>query len=490
MERKFAADPSFLLPDLARAGWVVGSPTTYQLRATYYDTADLRLARARITLRRRLGGKDAGWHLKLPAGSDRDEIARPPGRAGAVPTSLSDLVLARTGGQALVPVAQIDTTRTVTVISGDDGTPLLEVADDLVHGRRTQSGSAEGAGQSWREIEVELLSEGQHKALAKVGKVLGKAGAGTAATGSKLARTLGPLPTDEASAPDGSAASAVTEYLAQQVQALLAADPYVRQGQGEAVHAMRVASRRLRSALRTFGPLLVAEPLEGLGDELAWLAGVLGEVRDRHLLSDRMLARLDELPADLATDAARSGLVQDELGAGVHQAHRALLRALRGKRYLTLLPRLDALATAPALRPEAAGTATTVLPELAATAWRRLRKRAEAALASGEDEHLHDTRKAAKRARYTAEALSPSLGKPARRLARHASAVQTLLGEHQDAVIATALLRGLDTDPHAFVHGALWALERRHAQDRAKDFAVVWPDVDDAARRSIRTLRG
>jgi CHAD domain-containing protein len=497
VERKFSATASFVLPDLAREGWVVAPPRTFDLRATYFDTADLRLARAGITLRRRLGGKDAGWHLKLPAGADRDEIARPPGRAGAVPSSLSDLVLARTRGQALVPVAQIDTTRTVTVICADDGTPLLEVADDLVQGRRfTSSPPAEGAAAlAWREVEVELLSPGQDKALAKVGKVLGRAGAGPASSGSKLARTLGSVPAapasaDDGFADDGSAASAVRDYLAQQVQALLAADPYVRQGQGEAVHAMRVASRRLRSALRTFAPLLDGARVAGLGAELAWLAGALGEVRDRDVLSMRMLARLDELPADLATEAARSGLVQDELGASGRTAHLALLRALRGQRFLALLERLEQLACAPPLLPEADAPAGEVLPELAASAWRRLRKRAEKALASGEDEHLHDARKAAKQARYAAEALAPALGRPARRLAKRATAVQTLLGDHQDAVIAGALLRRLADDPrHGFVYGALWALEQGHARACAQEFTLAWPDVDEAARRSLRELR-
>ena len=51
------------------------------LSATYYDTADLRLLRSRMTLRRRRGGSDAGWHLKLPAGADsRDEVRHPLGR--------------------------------------------------------------------------------------------------------------------------------------------------------------------------------------------------------------------------------------------------------------------------------------------------------------------------------------------------------------------------------------------------------------------------
>lgn len=497
VERKLAVGADFVLPDLARAGWVVDAPMTFELRATYVDTADLRLARAGITLRRRLGGKDAGWHLKLPAGSDRDEIGRPPGRAGAVPTSLRDLVLARTRGQALVPVAQIDTTRTVTTISRDDGTPVLEVADDLVRGRRFTPATDDAAGApeddalSWREIEVELLAPVQEKALAKVGEVLHRAGAGPAATGSKLARTLGTVPGRPVPVDDGSAASAVTAYLLEQVEALLAADPYVRQDHGEAVHAMRVASRRLRSALRTFGPLLDTARVEGLGDELAWLAGALGEVRDRDVLGQRLLGRLGELPAGLVSEAARTGLMQDELGAGARRAHLALLRVLRGERYLGLVERLEQLSIDPPLRPEASGPAESVLPDLAEAAWRRLRKRALTALASGEDDDLHDTRKAAKQARYAAEALAPSLGKPARRLAKRAASVQTLLGEHQDAVIAAALLRRLAGDPqHAFVYGTLWALEQQQARACAHEFSLAWPGLDEAARRSVRRLRG
>jgi len=71
VERKFTVPPDFVVPELAMHGWAVAPETTVVLDATYYDTEDLRLARAHITLRRRVGGSDAGWHLKLPAGRDR-----------------------------------------------------------------------------------------------------------------------------------------------------------------------------------------------------------------------------------------------------------------------------------------------------------------------------------------------------------------------------------------------------------------------------------
>ena len=486
VERKYTVDAEFELPELARPGWTVEAPHEIELHATYYDTADLRLARAHITLRRRLGGKDAGWHLKLPLGRERDEIQRPTGRAGTVPKALAELVIARTRGEALVPVAQIDTTRGVTTIRADDGTPLLEVADDRVRARRL----VDGALSSWREVEVEQLTPGHAKAMAKVGRALCRAGAAPSASRSKLGQTLG-TSDDTPPAPDDSAAFVVTDYFTRQVRDLLEADPGVRQGDGEAVHAMRVASRRLRSALRTFAPLLDDDRLADLTDELSWLAAALGEVRDRDVLGTRMLDQLDTLPARLATDAVRSRLLQDELAASGRRAHLALLRTLRGPRYLALLDRLDDLAGAPPLTPAADVPAAEALPPLAATAWRRFSKRAEAAIASGLDDDLHACRKAAKQARYAAEALSPALGRPAEKLARRAKAVQTLLGEHQDAVVASTMLQRLaDDDQHAFAYGILWAAEQQRAKACADEFVDLWASVKPAGRRALTRLHG
>jgi len=494
VERKYSAGADFVLPPLGRTGWVVASVQTVDLEATYYDTADLRLAAAHITLRRRVGGKDAGWHLKLPAGRDRDEIQRPPGRVGTVPTGLADLVLARTRGQVLVPVARIDTTRSLTTITADDGTALVEVADDQVEGRRLDHGH--GTPTSWREIEVELLTSGHDKSRAKVGRALCRAGATPSPSKSKLARVLGPVGDgapprpDDTARPEDTAAFAIADYLAQQVQALLHADPYVRQGRPDAVHAMRVASRRLRTALRTFAPLLDVDALGDLSATLAWLAGALGEVRDRDVLGERMVAQLDALPGHLGGEAVRARLLDDELATGGRRAHTALVRSLRSARYLALLDRLDALVTTPPLTSAADQPAATVLAPLAATAWRRLCRHAEAALTSGEDDDLHACRKAAKQMRYAAEALTPSLGRPARRLARQATSVQTLLGEHQDAVVARTLLRRLaDDERHAFAYGVLWAGEQHRAQACAAQFVDLWASVEPAGRRALTQLR-
>src|ERR1700710_3031931 len=103
VEDKYAVGEDFGLPDLTGVDAVARGtdPQTVELSATYYDTADLRLVRNKVTLRRRTGGADAGWHLKLPAGGSaagRDEVQRPLGRRRGVPAELADLVLARSRG--------------------------------------------------------------------------------------------------------------------------------------------------------------------------------------------------------------------------------------------------------------------------------------------------------------------------------------------------------------------------------------------------------
>lgn len=196
-EQKYDADADFVLPKLGGlpdlGGRRAADPKRIYLSATYFDTEDLVLIQHKITLRRRVGGDDEGWHLKLPVRKDtRQELHVPldEGADGSVPARLADQVKDITAGRPMRPVAILDTERTVVTLPGPSGDPLVEVADDLVTAIRLGAGDTEP--MKWREIEVEALSPGSGAAamLESVGKVLREAGARPSASGSKLARAL------------------------------------------------------------------------------------------------------------------------------------------------------------------------------------------------------------------------------------------------------------------------------------------------------------
>ncbi len=205
IEQKFDVDAGFTLPSLATipGGASVRGPVTHHLSATYYDTLDTRLAASKITLRRRTGGTDEGWHLKLPAGANaRREIHAPlaAGDEGQVPERLASQVAQVAGDLPLAPIATLSTQRTLTIVLGPAGEVIAEVADDVVTARRERQGAAGAAtdgtdtGASaepmrWREVEVEVPRESP-AVLAEAARLLLAAGARPAAKGSKLARLL------------------------------------------------------------------------------------------------------------------------------------------------------------------------------------------------------------------------------------------------------------------------------------------------------------
>jgi inorganic triphosphatase YgiF len=195
IEQKFDVDAGFERPSFAGlAGVSAAEPVLHHLSATYFDTADGRLAASKITLRRRTGGTDAGWHLKLPAQAGaRREVHAPLGTSEReVPEVLAARVAEVTGGAPLAPIAALNTERTVVTLSGSDGHVVAEVADDTVTAQRLP---ATGEPLRWREIEVEVPAA--DPALQRsAAEVLFKAGARPAGHGSKLARVL-----DESAAP-------------------------------------------------------------------------------------------------------------------------------------------------------------------------------------------------------------------------------------------------------------------------------------------------
>jgi inorganic triphosphatase YgiF len=196
-ELKLDVDPGFVLPDLGGlvSGQTATEPEVRHLVANYFDTSDLRLAAAPVTLRRRTGGPDEGWHLKLPVGAGtRRELQAPLGDdPAAVPPQLTSLVATWAEGHPLQVVAVLETRRTVRNLLGADGTVLAEVADDLVTGRLPSLGDTPTDPVTWREIEVELVSGGP-EILAAARSRLTAAGARLSSSASKLGRLLGTSP--------------------------------------------------------------------------------------------------------------------------------------------------------------------------------------------------------------------------------------------------------------------------------------------------------
>jgi inorganic triphosphatase YgiF len=196
-ELKFEVSLDFVVPELSGVadGVTVTEPEVRLLAARYFDTRDLRLAEARITLRRRTGGTDAGWHLKLPVGSDtRRELRAPLGDSEtAVPPELQALVATWVEDHPLQVVAVLETRRTVRNLVGAGGQILAEVADDTVTGQIPSLRDSPAEPVAWREIEVELVSGGP-QILAAARSRLVAAGARPSSAASKLGRLLSARP--------------------------------------------------------------------------------------------------------------------------------------------------------------------------------------------------------------------------------------------------------------------------------------------------------
>ncbi|HYQ75414.1 CYTH and CHAD domain-containing protein [Cellulomonas sp.] len=496
IERKYATGPEVELPALTEllagaAGLpdggtpVAASDDAVELVATYFDTADLRLAAAGLTLRRRTGGEDAGWHLKVPAGPDeRSEVRLPPGRAvHTVPAPLRALVHAATLGATLRPVAEVRTSRAVHRLADATDRVLLELVDDRVSARRIRpsgsTGDVVGAPEEWREVEVELV-EGAGDLLDAVEERLGALGVVPAEQRSKLERVLGPaedrVPARPRPTPGSPAGDVVVRYVTDQLDRLREQDLRVRLGAPDAVHQMRVAARRVRNALRTFRRLFEPGVVRPLRDELGWLADVLGRARDAEVLRERVRSAVEGPGAEEAVGSgthAAAVAADAELGQAARDASDALLRELDGDRYRRLLRDLAAFAAEPRYSDEGRRRARRVLPAQVARRDRKVRRRLARARRVPEgrrrDDALHDARKAAKAARYAGESVAGVLGKDAARYARRMEDLQEVLGEHHDSVVARARLRELarhaPSTEVAFLYGRLHALEEARGRE-------------------------
>jgi CHAD domain-containing protein len=480
VERKFEVVESTVSPSfegLASVARVQRSPAQ-QLDAVYFDTPGHDLAAHHITLRRRTGGADAGWHLKLPAGPDaRTEVQAPLGDgADAVPEALLDVVLAIVRDRPLGPVARIATHRTVDTLYGPDGIALAEFCDDQV----TAQADHDGAEQRWREWELELAEGGDRDLLDRLTNRLLDAGAAPAGHGSKLARVLGSAGSPEAPARP---ADPVHRAVAEQVEQLLVWDRAVRADVYDSVHQMRVTTRKIRSLLQSSEGAFGLSDDAWILDELRELASVLGVARDAEVLAERYEKALDELPEELVRGPVRERLV-DGAKSRYSSGLRRSLMAMRTKRYFRLLDALDGLVaaepppTAPGEEPRG--------PVTIDSAYKKVRKAARAAAEAPEDhrdEALHVIRKRAKRLRYTASATGDA------KVSDRAKTIQTLLGDYQDSVVSrehlekeadAASAAGEDT----FTYGILHQQEADLARRSREQVGDALKKLDKAVRKS------
>jgi CHAD domain-containing protein len=239
---------------------------------------------------------------------------------------------------------------------------------------------------------------------------------------------------------------------------------------------------------------------ERLESELKWLTGLLGSVRDLDILRQRLHEAVHQDPSSSDGCEPRQDETLRPLFQAIDDRHatnaRALREALQADRYRQIVTALESSAEHPALKDEAWEPCRTALPPLAAAAWRRLKKRARDLDESDPDAEFHEVRKRAKRARYAAELIAPALGrrigKDAERFIRLTTRVQDVLGEHQDAIVAsTEIEKFLDEHPQdqkVIVAAAKLLETQRRAADQARDtFFDVWEKLDRA--KSLRWFK-
>lgn len=438
MERAFDLAPGQELPPLAG----LGGFTEFVLEATYFDTRHFALTRARHVLRRRVGGDDEGWHVKLP-GTDIEHRVEHHAPLGSPrpPAALRALVEEPLAGQALLPVARLRTVRRQAELRGPSGELRALVCVDDV------AASAGANVQSWREAEIELAG-GDPSLLEELTGELAAAGIRPAAQQAKIGRTLGAAIRldDRRRTEPAVACDVVLDYLSRQLGTLQALEHGVLADRPDAVHSSRVATRRMRSALATFEPLFARQRVRALRAELAWHAVELGAPRDAEVLRDGLLGALDSI--GVAADAGQRRTIRERLGRAHAEAHAELAVTMSTARYDALQESLADWLVDP--EPTAAGGAPAqpMLRGLLDRARGRAAVGYGAAL--GDPESLsawHEVRKAAKAVRYCAEAVAPAFGERAHAHADAWEAVTDAFGELQDSVVAREAFAGEAGDP-------------------------------------------
>ena len=472
IERKYAVCPDARVPDLRDLPGVdrIRRRRPVTLQAQYFDTDDLALLRERITLRKRVGGADEGWHLKLPGDGFRRELHVPLTDSNDVPEAFIERLHTVLRGRTPAPLVRLTTVRTIHELLDASGAVLAELCDDQVSSTPDISGVE---ALQWREWEVELASASV-ELLAIAEPVLVEAGASTDAGPSKLARALADVaPRARPAIPelgsDPTVAEVARDYLRRESARLKSHDGGVRLHEDDAIHQMRVAARRLRSVLSSYRDIVGRDRSMALRVELKALADALGEARDSEVMLARLNALLDDQPTDRVRGPIRAS-IDSALRSRYDRAHDQALEFMTSTRYYGLLDALDALVDD--WDPAGGAVPANRLGKVFDRDWKRLRGAVLLADAIEEtDEHqdaLHDVRKSAKRLRYGMDSAYGVMGKDAKRVAKSATQITELLGEHNDSVITAELIGDLADEAFArgedtFTYGRMQAVEEASA---------------------------
>jgi CHAD domain-containing protein len=452
-EQKLDAPDGFELPDLG------GEPLEPRVfNSVYHDTPRHSLARAGITLRRRTERGKSVWQLKLPIDGARVELEEPGGPTGP-PDKLRALLRAHERSGPLAPVAELRTRRHGTLVTRDGSSAEVTIDEVSVM-------DAQRVADTFVELEIELR-DGDPSQLVAIAKELKRAGARRRDLTPKLLRVVAVEPRKKPKRPF----DALVARLQEQLDEILAHDPGTRLGTDpESLHDMRVGVRRSRALLRA-GRRLASGDTQMLELELKWLGTVLGDVRDLDVMLDHLRAEAAGLDH---ADRAAAGRLLRSLERRRGRARTAMLKALDSDRYATLLDRFDAALAG--LEPADEGRS---LKSIAQRELKRLRRDVRALPADPPDEDLHALRKRGKRARYANE-LAGNDG-----LVKRAKALQDVLGEHQDSVVAEERLRELAHDApadQALAAGLLVERERARRATARASWHKAWRQLDRAAR--------
>jgi triphosphatase len=466
----------------------------------YLDTFDWSLLKEKLSLRYRLAGGKAMYTVK-GLGAIKEGIARrmetefvldaPVPLPGKIPVKkIAELVDGIIHPRGLLEQLQIRTDRRPYRLTTPEGAKL-ELAFDAsgfsLKGLRGQRNA-----RKLYELEAELKS-GPEAALDALSSLLTGTFGYAPSTGSKfecaLKRLNVTIPSKKPPAQytvrlDDRLAMAVRKILAHQWMRFAEQLPGVRRDiDTEFVHQARVATRRMRSAMRLFRDAVAEGTGTQLAADLRWLGTLFGNVRDLDVFLLNLpvfKVQAEWFPAKQKT--LIEGRVAD-LRRGALQALAAGLASPRYERFTRLLERL--LASPLPLRPRAPlalKPAGEVAPAIIREKFAAVMKRGQDVLADPKPKGFHALRIQMKRLRYACEFMAPAYGSALDSFIERTVEIQDCLGEMQDAVFTQAFVEGLFEDwkgrliepETVFILGEIYQLQGEIARDRRARFGPVW----------------